>query len=176
MVSYDLKFILAVFRWATMAGDGAGGVLLDRSPCAGFPMPVEMSPKRPRMSASRYLAMLTVSRAVDPQFELALILGHETGHRCNSIRQLWWSDIRWPEQTIRWRGETDKQDTEHITPLTQLRCTRWQMHARGRWLWDTFGFSTIRAAVALLSSHVPEAVAASRAARQGRARSEVGIP
>jgi hypothetical protein len=56
-IAYDLKFISAEFRWATMAGDGAGGVLLDRNPCAGFSMPVEQSPKRPRMSAGRYQAM-----------------------------------------------------------------------------------------------------------------------
>ena len=39
-IPHDLKFISAVLRWATMAGDGAGGVLLDRNPCSGFPMGV----------------------------------------------------------------------------------------------------------------------------------------
>lgn len=117
-IAYDLKFISAVFRWATMAGDGAGGVLLDRNPCAGFPMPVEQSPRRPRMCRGRYQAMREVARRVHPQFELALILAHETGHRISSIRQLAWAHIRWDEQMIRWRAESDKEGVAHSTPLT----------------------------------------------------------
>jgi len=93
-------------------------VLLDRHPCAGFPVPVEQSPKRPRMSAGRYQVMREVARRVYPEFELALILAHETGHRISSIRQLEWADIRWDEQMIRWRAESDKEGVAHSTPLS----------------------------------------------------------
>ena len=117
-VGYDLKFIMSVFKWATMAGDGAGGVLLERNPCAGFPIPVESSPSRPRMDDARYTAMLAVARAVDAQFELALVLCNETGHRLSSVRQLRWSDVRWSDREIVWRAESDKVKSAHVTPLT----------------------------------------------------------
>ena len=32
MIEYDLKFLLAVLNWATVAGDARGGVLLERNP------------------------------------------------------------------------------------------------------------------------------------------------
>jgi hypothetical protein len=117
-VGYDLKFIMSVFKWATMAGDGAGGVLLDRNPCAGFPIPTEQSPARPRISVERYAAMLAVAPDVDPQFALALVLCNETGHRLSSVRQLRWSDVRWADKAIMWRSDSDKQRTAHTTPLT----------------------------------------------------------
>ena len=78
-IAYDLKWVQAVFRWATLAGDGQGGALLEKNPCAGFPMPCETSPRRPRMPESRYQAMLAVAMRVDPDFHLALVLAHETG-------------------------------------------------------------------------------------------------
>jgi len=36
-IGYDLKFALAVFNWAVLAGDGNGGALLERNPLKGFP-------------------------------------------------------------------------------------------------------------------------------------------
>ena len=64
----------AVLRWATMAGDGIGGALLDRNPCAGYPFPSELSPRRPRMPEERFQAMLAVAREVHLEFALALVL------------------------------------------------------------------------------------------------------
>lgn len=117
-IGHDLKFIVSVFKWATMAGDGSGGSLLERNPCTGFPIPAEKSPNRPRVREDRHQAMLAVAHHVDPQFTLALTLCHETGHRIASVRKLWWSDILWSDQAIRWRGEGDKQKNAHLTPLT----------------------------------------------------------
>ena len=37
VTAYDLKFLLAVLNWATVAGDGEGGVLLERNPLKGLP-------------------------------------------------------------------------------------------------------------------------------------------
>jgi integrase len=101
-----------------MAGDGNGGALLERNPCAGFPIPAEVSPRRPRLAEDRFQAMLAVADEVHPEFRLALVLSNETGHRISSIRQLWWSDILWDANEVRWRGETDKQGMAHATPLT----------------------------------------------------------
>jgi len=128
-VSYDLRWLLAVFRWAPLACDGKGGALLEKNPCAGFPVPSEGTPRRPRLAHERYEQMLAVADAVHPDFRLALVLARETGHRLSSIRQLRWSDVRWPTETeprgwMRWRGSdgarrVDKQKHEHTTPLTR---------------------------------------------------------
>ncbi len=70
------------------------------------------------LSDEHYQALLKASGEVDPPFELALILAHETGHRIGSIRLLRWSDVDWEKNSIRWRGENDKIGFEHVTPLT----------------------------------------------------------
>ncbi len=80
-VARDLKLLLAVLNWATMAGDGRGGVLLERNPFKGLNIPKEESPNRPIMSPERYEVMLDVADRVDWRFRVALILAHETGHR-----------------------------------------------------------------------------------------------
>jgi len=116
-VARDLKFLSAVLRWATMAGDGKGGYLLDRNPVQGFPLP-KGTPRRPVVSEERYRAMLEVSGSVNWRFRLALVLAHETGHRIGAIRKLRWSDVDLERARVRWRGETDKLGREHITPLT----------------------------------------------------------
>jgi integrase len=119
VIAQNLKTIVAMLNWATMAGDGEGGYLLERNPFKGFPFPVETSPRRPQLSHEQYVALLKAAGAISPLFELALILAHETGHRIGSIRQLRWSDVDLEECRVRWRGENDKIGFEHITPLTK---------------------------------------------------------
>ncbi|MFZ5625225.1 MAG: tyrosine-type recombinase/integrase [Gemmatimonadota bacterium] len=140
-IAYDLKFAVAVFNWATMAGDGEGGVLLERNPCKGFPLPNEARPQRPRMPEHRYRRLLAVAPDVHLDFHLALVLCHETGHRLASVRQLWWSDMLWDRQLVRWRGETDKEGNHHLTPLTEAAVTALlEMRARTRAIGDTWIF------------------------------------
>src|SRR5205085_1076089 len=81
VVGHDLRFLNAVFNWATVAGDGKGGVLLERSPFKGFALPREESPRRPIVTEQQYQSLLGVASQVDPLFELALVIAHETGHR-----------------------------------------------------------------------------------------------
>jgi integrase len=118
VITLNLKTINAVLNWATMAGDGQGGYLLERNPFKGLPFPKEASPRRPMLSDEQYQAMLQVSGQISQQFELALTLAHETGHRIGSIRLVRWSDVDGERSTIRWRGENDKIGFEHLTPLT----------------------------------------------------------
>lgn len=80
MIGYDLRMLNAVFNWATVAGDGQGGVLLARNPFKGFPIPKETSPKRPVATDAIYQAMRRSAGTVSPQFEALLVLAHETGH------------------------------------------------------------------------------------------------
>jgi integrase len=118
MIAYDLKWLLSVLNWAALAGDGRGGMLLDRNPLRGLPLPKEENPKRPMAFQESYEAMLKVADSVDPRFGLALVLANETGHRIGSIRQLRWSDVDLREKRITWRAENDKLGKQHVTPLS----------------------------------------------------------
>jgi integrase len=118
-IEYDLKWLRAVFNWATMVGDGNGGVLLERNPLTGLPLPKETSPRRPIMTQERYEAMLRVAEGIDWRFKLALVLANETGNRIGAIRQLRSSDIDLKRGLVHWRAETDKIGFARETPLTE---------------------------------------------------------
>ncbi len=117
-IAYDLRFLLACLNWATLAGDDAGGTLLERNPLKGLPLPREESPHRPMLSAEDYHKLLGVAGAIDRRFELALVLAHETGHRIGSIRMLRWSDVDLDHARCTWRATHDKIGFEHVTPLS----------------------------------------------------------
>lgn len=117
-IEMDLRFLLAVFNWATMAGDGEGGVLLERNPFKGFQIPKEKNPIRVKLTGEQYEALLRISMDLDWRFHVALVLAHETGHRIGAIRQLRWSDIDLDGQMIRWSADTEKTGYAHVTPIT----------------------------------------------------------
>ena len=117
-IEHDLKFLIAVFNWATRSKDERGRLLLDRNPLKGLKMPTEKNPTRVVLSEREYQAMLGVSRQVGWRFRVALVLAHETGHRIGAIRQLRWSDIDLGGGIIRWRAEHEKTGYEHCTPVT----------------------------------------------------------
>jgi integrase len=112
MIVYDLKLLYAALNWAVAAG------WLDRNPLKGCPWPKGTTPKRPVLRHEDYEALLRVGRAVNPLFELALILAHETGHRIGSINALRWSDMDLERGVIRWRAAADKIGLEHETMVT----------------------------------------------------------
>ena len=87
-VQKDLSFLRSVLRWATMAGDGRGGVLLG------------------------------IASEVDWRFRVALVLAYETGHRIGAIRNLLWSDLDLEGALISWRAECEKTGYAHSTPMT----------------------------------------------------------
>ena len=117
-VQRDLKFLLAVLNWAAQSRDEAGGWLLESNPLRGLKMPAEKNPARVILTDAEYEALLRVSREVDWRFRVALVLGHETGHRIGAIRQLRWSDIDLERGAVLWRKEHEKSGHEHRTPLT----------------------------------------------------------
>ena len=117
-VQRDLKFLLAVLNWAAQSRDEAGGWLLESNPLRGLKMPAEKNPARVILADAEYEALLRVSREVDWRFRVALVLGHETGHRIGAIRQLRWSDIDLERGVVLWRKEHEKSGHEHRTPLT----------------------------------------------------------
>ena len=119
-IEMDLRFLMAVFNWATMAGDGRAGVLLERNPFKGYRAPKEKNPLRVKLSDEEYNALLVVSMDVEWRFHVALVLAHETGHRIGAIRQLQWSDIDLEEKLIRWRADTEKTGYAHVTPMNAV--------------------------------------------------------
>lgn len=132
VIAYDLKWLLAVLNWATLAGNDRGGMLLDRNSLRGLKLPKEENPKRPLLLQDRYEAVLRVADKVDPRFGLALVLAHETGHRIGAIRKLRWSDIDLQCSTIRWRAENDKMEREHRTPTTSAAVEALEAERRKR--------------------------------------------
>ena len=117
-VQRDLKFLLAVLNWAAQSRGEGGEWLLESNPLRGLKMPAEKNPARVILTDAEYEALLRVSREVDWRFRVALVLGHETGHRIGAIRQLRWSDIDLERGGVLWRKEHEKSGHEHRTPLT----------------------------------------------------------
>ena len=119
VIAYDLAALRAVLNWATMVGDGEGGMLLDRNPLKNLALPRNESPARRVITAEQYAALrAAAARFRNPRIAVFLTLAHETGHRAASIRQLRWSDIDLERRVVCWRAEADKIRHEHTTPLT----------------------------------------------------------
>ncbi len=68
-------------HWATLSGDGQGAALPERNPLKGLPVPKEEYPRRPMIDETQYVKLRKIAPQVDGNFELALVLAHETGHR-----------------------------------------------------------------------------------------------
>jgi integrase len=118
-IRYDLKFLMAVLNFATMARDDRDVPLLAHNPLKGLPYPSEdNNPRRPMLEDDGYKKMLSVAREVHRLCEPFFILVHETGHRAASVRQLRWSDIDLEKKVVRWRAENDKIGFLHTTPLS----------------------------------------------------------
>ncbi|MFL5612397.1 MAG: tyrosine-type recombinase/integrase [Gemmatimonadaceae bacterium] len=117
VIAHDLKFLLAVLNWATLAGDGKGGYLLDRNPLKGLPVPREENPSRAILTIEQYQRLLAAAAKEGGLVECFVKLAWHTGHRSSSIRNLRWSDVDLEGRRIHWRGENDKIGLDHWNPL-----------------------------------------------------------
>ena len=72
-IEYDLKFLVAVLNWATMARED-GEPLLERNPLSGLTLPKERSPHRPLLSDDEYSALLQIAEEADWRLRTALVL------------------------------------------------------------------------------------------------------
>ncbi len=88
IIEQDLRLLLAVLNWATRAGDGRRGLLLERNPLAGLELPAAKNPNRPILTEKEYRDMREHAGDVHSLFAGALVLAHETGHRLGAIIQL----------------------------------------------------------------------------------------
>jgi integrase len=125
VIEQDLKLLRAVLNWGLKNG------YLDRVPMAHESFPREASPKRPILYEDDFERMLAVAPDVHRLCPLALILGHETGHRIGAIGRLRWSDIDLEAGSIRWSKEGDKQDREHVVPVSDRALAALQQYDTG---------------------------------------------
>ncbi len=128
-IEYDLRWLLAVLNWATMARDDGGSPLLDRNPLRGLPVPTELNPRRPLFTQEQYEALRKVAADMDWRFQFAVATVHETAHRNGAVRHLRWSDLDLEAKLVRWAAEHDKMGFAHETPCSEtlVQVTR---HAR----------------------------------------------
>jgi integrase len=154
IIEKDLRLLNAVLNWATRAGDGRGGVLLERNPLKGLPVPREASPVRAVLSDQQFTALRAAAARASSRWELFVVLAAKTGHRAASIRQLRWSDVDLERRRIRWRGEADKSRREHTTPLTEEAAELLRREqTRTRVIGDAWVFPAARDASRCLSSN-----------------------
>lgn len=116
-VRYDLQFLIAVLNWAVGAkliASNPWGTEIRRVQRWG--MPRELNPHRPPMPDDIRDGL--VAHAPGWQFRVMLVIERETRRRNNAIRQLWWSDVDFTAETVRWRHGTDKSGRQNTTPLT----------------------------------------------------------
>jgi integrase len=118
IIEYDLKYFLAVCHWAERV-IVKGKPLLERTPFKGLPLPREVSPSRPIVSAKEYTSLREAASKLGGSVPLFVVLAHDTGHRANAIRQLRWSDVDTAKGEILWRATTDKSAFEHRSPVTK---------------------------------------------------------
>lgn len=118
IIQSDLALLSAVLNFGTKASNDRGGVLLERNPLKGLPLPKNESPARPSLTADQYASVRKAAIVVGSWAELIVVLAHDTGHRAGSIRQLRWSDVDLNSKRIHWRAETDKIGNDHWTPAT----------------------------------------------------------
>jgi len=118
---YDLKYLMAILNFATVARDDRDVPLLTHNPLKGLPYPSEDNPRRPMLADERYQKMREVAARVHARCESFLIVVHETGHRAASVRQLRWSDIDLEAKTVTWRADSDKIGFAHQTRYPKMR-------------------------------------------------------
>jgi integrase len=117
VLEQDCSLLKAVLNWATDAGDGAGGTLLDRNPIARYKVPREKTPQRAVLTTEQFRAVRAAAAAVSASLELFAVMAWYTGHRSQSIRLLAWSDVDLEAGRIHWRGANDKVGNDHHTPI-----------------------------------------------------------
>ena len=115
---YDLKLLMAVLNFATVARDDNDVPLLTQNPLKGLAYPSGESPRRPMLGEDRYRRMRAVASRVHRLCEAFIVVAHETGHRAGAVRQLRWSDVDLARAVVVWRPEVDKIGFGHKTPLS----------------------------------------------------------
>lgn len=122
---HDWKALDRAMNFAVAERDQLGRPLLENNHLKGrVKVSKSVSPTRPVASDDRYRALWGVRKQLPWQFEVALCLTHETGHRINAVLSIRWTDVCFersnnaPHGSILWRAESDKVKNEHRLPVS----------------------------------------------------------
>jgi integrase len=125
-VWHDYVALATALNFATRHRDARGKPLLAVNPLHGVKVAKTVNPAQPVAEENYYERLRAVAGSLNPAFIVALDLAHATGHRINAILKLRWEDVSLasianaPHGTIRWRGEHDKIDNDHVVPMNAL--------------------------------------------------------
>ncbi len=111
MIGGDLKWLRMACRIALRDR------LLQSDPTFGLPIPINSNPVRPVYTQDDFEALLSVAPQLHRYFGQLVIFANEFGRRFAAYAGLKWSDINLSEGTVTWRADTDKLNTDWITPL-----------------------------------------------------------
>lgn len=123
---HDFVALATALNFATRHRDGKGRPLLAVNPLNGVRVPKTVNPAQPVADQGFVDAVKGVAPRVNARFALAVDLAHATGHRIDAILKLRWEDISFvaghhaPWGTIRWRGENDKIENDHVVPMSEV--------------------------------------------------------
>jgi integrase len=123
---HDYVALSTALNFATRHRDARGKPLLAVNPLHGVRVAKTVNPSQPVAEVSYYEQLHEVAARLNPAFGLALDLAHATGHRIDAILKLRWEDVALaaspsaPHGSIRWRGEHDKIENDHVVPMSEL--------------------------------------------------------
>jgi len=123
---HDYVTLTTALHFATRHRDARGKPLLLANPLNGVRVSKTVSPARPVADDAFYEALRAIAGHLNAKFSLALDLAFTTGHRIDAILKLRWNDVSFartesaPFGTIRWRGENDKIENEHVVPMNEI--------------------------------------------------------
>jgi integrase len=117
-VEADLEMLRRALNWATRERTPLGRRLVPENPLVGVKLPAELNPRRPVLTHDVFQQLLKVAGRVHPLLKLALVVAEGTGRRLSAWRNLRWDDVDFPNGTIHWRAETDKQGHDQVVPMS----------------------------------------------------------
>jgi integrase len=118
-IEADLEMLRRTLNWATRERTPVGRRLVTENPLVGVKLPAESNPRRPVLTHDVFQRLLRVAGRVHPLLKLALIVAEGTGRRLSAWRNLHWDDVDFPNGTIHWRAETDKQGHDQVVPMSE---------------------------------------------------------
>jgi integrase len=160
----EVHILSTVMNWATKFRTD-GRPILASNPLHGVVVPLEMNPRRPRVSPERYHKLVAVADQVDPSGQLGLLLAlaWTTGRRVNALLHLTAADVLLDRASLvaafadagqddaiaaewsgglRWRAAWDKKGYETFSPLPAALRPHLASYMRdhgviaGAWLFD----------------------------------------
>jgi integrase len=117
-IERELTILKGALHWARGVYEGREPLLREH-PLEAFRIPSERDPKRPVVTDSTTVVLLSVADEVHPYLHTLIVLARTTGRRLSAILGLRWDDIDFGGGQIRWRAEHDKLRKTWIVPASR---------------------------------------------------------